>query len=447
MRVAFFSPLSPERSGISDYSEEILPYLAAHAQIDLVTRGYTPTTPEIRDRFAILTPDAFLKQKETYDCVLYQTGNHLEYHGYMARCMRQAPGIVVLHDYSLSYLMLGLSLERGDLSALERILEPTHGSEAQSLARKILLGRVDPYQLSLARPVIEMSTGVIVHNRYAYDKLKQEYPQQALQVVRHATPIREKLGDKAELRRKYGLGKEDFLIASVSRLAYNKRFELAFAVLSDIVKLHPRVKLLLVGEGQLSAQAAVMIEALNLDAHIHRTGFVSAEAYLDYIDMADAAIDLRYPTAGETSGGSLRLLQAAKPVVASAQGFFLELPPDCCLVIPVDPSERQAIVSALRSLIEDPSFRLRVGDAARSFALEHLSREEAAEGYISFMKQVLTEKRRPLANWDLDSPVGGFAAGVRAVHTLARTVQFSRQYGPVALVKRIRQQAKRGSSP
>ena len=442
MRVAFFSPLNPQRSGISDYSEELLPYLAAHARIDLVTNGYQPSNPEINNTFTTLTPDQFLSRKTDYDCVLYQIGNHPDYHGYMARCMRHAPGIVVLHDYSLSYLMLGLTLERGDLKALERILAATHGKDAGPLARQILLGRVDPYQLSLARPIIEMSNGVIVHNLYAHDKLKQEYPHQAIRVVRHATPIRQSLGDKAELRRKYGFAQDDFLIASVSRLAYNKRFELAFSVLADIVRLHPQAKLLLVGEGQLSTQASAMIAALNLDSHIHKTGFVSAEAYLAYIDMADAAIDLRFPTAGETSGGSLRLLQAAKPVVASAQGFFLELPKECCLVIPVDANERQAIVQAMRSLIEDPAFRTSVGDAARSFALNYLTREEAAAGYVSFMRQVIAENRRPLASWDLDTPPTGLALGVRTLHTASRTIQFARQYGPLALARRIKQQVK-----
>jgi hypothetical protein len=36
MRLAYFSPINPVQSGISDYSEELLPYLAdAGADLDL----------------------------------------------------------------------------------------------------------------------------------------------------------------------------------------------------------------------------------------------------------------------------------------------------------------------------------------------------------------------------------------------------------------------------
>jgi len=36
MKLAYFSPLRPQRSGISDYSEELLPYLARAADINPV---------------------------------------------------------------------------------------------------------------------------------------------------------------------------------------------------------------------------------------------------------------------------------------------------------------------------------------------------------------------------------------------------------------------------
>jgi hypothetical protein len=36
MRIAFFTPLNPVRSGISDYSEELLPFLGDLADIDII---------------------------------------------------------------------------------------------------------------------------------------------------------------------------------------------------------------------------------------------------------------------------------------------------------------------------------------------------------------------------------------------------------------------------
>ena len=49
MKLAYFSPLNPQPSGISDYSEELLPYLANTESISLLwrpspaPRGFRPS--------------------------------------------------------------------------------------------------------------------------------------------------------------------------------------------------------------------------------------------------------------------------------------------------------------------------------------------------------------------------------------------------------------------
>ena len=53
MKLAYFSPLSPKHSGIADYSEELLPYLAQHAEIDLFVDGFTPTNEAITQAFDV----------------------------------------------------------------------------------------------------------------------------------------------------------------------------------------------------------------------------------------------------------------------------------------------------------------------------------------------------------------------------------------------------------
>ena len=53
MRLAYFSPLNPLQSGISDYSEELLPALAERADIDLFVDGFEPVNRAIRETFRI----------------------------------------------------------------------------------------------------------------------------------------------------------------------------------------------------------------------------------------------------------------------------------------------------------------------------------------------------------------------------------------------------------
>ena len=35
MKIAYFSPLPPQRTGVADYSKELLPALASRAEVDL----------------------------------------------------------------------------------------------------------------------------------------------------------------------------------------------------------------------------------------------------------------------------------------------------------------------------------------------------------------------------------------------------------------------------
>src|SRR5437773_9841266 len=83
MKLAYFSPLRPQRSGISDYSEELLPYLGAEAEMTLFVDGFQPTDRSLTSRFEIVdyqSQPSSLKQLDPFDAVVYQMGNDHRYH-------------------------------------------------------------------------------------------------------------------------------------------------------------------------------------------------------------------------------------------------------------------------------------------------------------------------------------------------------------------------------
>ena len=53
MRLAYFSPLGPQASGIADYSEELLPHLAEGADITLFVEGFRPSNVELVERLPV----------------------------------------------------------------------------------------------------------------------------------------------------------------------------------------------------------------------------------------------------------------------------------------------------------------------------------------------------------------------------------------------------------
>ena len=438
LRIAFFTPLDPQRTGISDYSEELLPYLQPSADIDLVLDGYRPTSNWEGKGFGVISASDFRASGKTYDVVVYQIGNNLAYHGYMVPFLRDIPGVVVLHDYSLSYLMLGLTLLQGDFRSLKDMLRPDYGADCGHIAIQLLFNRIDHYAVEVARPIVEMSRGIIVHNEYAGRILAGKFPGTRIRVIRHATPIRPLRDDVRELRTRYGLSPDGPIVASVSTLSYNKRLGLVLGAVRDVQAKFPGLKFLLVGQGNLGAQARRLIADYGLRDTVLQTGWLPPEAYLDHIAMADVVVDLRYPSAGETSGSSLRALQASKPLVVSAHGSFLEFPDDCVIKVPLGDGEQVRLAQELVQLLSRPEKRESFGAAARRYAETCLRREDAARLYLEFLHEIVDTQSAPVRRWSFPPPEKkSFAAWpVGQLYRFCRMLSYVRQYGPGATVRR-----------
>ena len=75
MKIAYWSPLSPMSTGISDYSEELLPYLAKRdLDIHLIVEDYEPSEKNITDLFPWHRAREYenVLQQEKFDLNLFQ---------------------------------------------------------------------------------------------------------------------------------------------------------------------------------------------------------------------------------------------------------------------------------------------------------------------------------------------------------------------------------------
>jgi hypothetical protein len=122
VRVAYYSPLPPERSGIADYSALLVPALADLVEIAVVRRGRT--------------------RPVAADVALYHVGNDPEAHGWIVDALRRRPGVVVLHDFVLHHLVAGLTIGRKDGHGYLAAMERDAGIPGRLLAHGVLDGRV-----------------------------------------------------------------------------------------------------------------------------------------------------------------------------------------------------------------------------------------------------------------------------------------------------------------
>ncbi|MCL5959098.1 MAG: hypothetical protein M1358_07210, partial [Chloroflexi bacterium] len=128
---------------------------------------------------------------------------------------------------------------------------------------------------------------------------------------------------------------------------------------------------------------------LDLADKVRLLGFVPAESYRDYVAAADICLNLRHPTAGETSASLLRMMGAGKPVLVSRTGSFTELPDDCCGKIDIDESEEDLLLEYLLFLAENPEAREQMGRNAREYVAREHNMAVATEGYFRFLSQLL----------------------------------------------------------
>ncbi|HEV2765628.1 MAG TPA: glycosyltransferase family 4 protein, partial [Pyrinomonadaceae bacterium] len=425
MRLAYFSPLGPQKSGIADYSEELLPHLARHAEVDLYVEGFAPTNPSVVERFRVFDyvrdPGHLARLRDTYDAVLCHMGNDHRYHAGVFDALRAAPGVVVLHDFALQDFFLGLARERGRMDIYLDELEACHGREArQSAAESLARGSAPP---QAARPLsfpmnarlAREAEAVIVHSEWARERLQRIAPATPVARVNHhiteraaRTPPRGSVGNtgddsrgasdlaqRAEVARSVKPFSPDgrVQICSFGLITPDKGIERALRVLSTLRATHD-FQYTLVGEPNSFFDVRELIRRYDLADRVRVTGHVSLEEFQQRVAAADIAVNLRERTAGETSGSLCRIMAAGVAAVVSNVGWFSELPGDCVVKIDMDECADALLHAYLKRLVEDARLRARLGANARRYVLENHRIEQSAAGYADFIREVVAARPR-----------------------------------------------------
>jgi glycosyltransferase involved in cell wall biosynthesis len=119
------------------------------------------------------------------------------------------------------------------------------------------------------------------------------------------------------------------------------------------------------------------------------TGYAPFNRIMDYLAVSDFCVNLRYPTAGETSGSVLRIMAAGKPVIVSNVGWFSEIPDSCCLKVDVDSYEEEILLECMKLLSYDIRLRGALGANAKSYVIKEHDPEKIAREYYMFIRNIL----------------------------------------------------------
>lgn len=388
-RIAYASPVNPAPSGISDYSEELLPYLGQYAEIVLyVEDGLKPTNPCLAQALELRPVGALARdhQRRPYDAIVYHMGNSPVHAGIWSALQRQ-PGVVVLHELVLHHFMLNYAaVVRRDLEGYLGEAARRYGAEGERVARLMLRGRLTEaaFEMPFSETVLEAAEGLIAHSRYVLERAAALRPGLPAAHVPMGVPLPAPLG-RAEARARLGLPSDALILASFGHINPYKRLDAALRALRALRDIYPDVRYLLVGSVSPSYDLRAAVARAGLEQAVHITGYVERAAFEDYVAAADICLNLRHPTAGETSASLLRLLGAGRPTLVTASGSFSELPPGVAAQVDLDASEGDLLLAYCQLLASRPELAAALGANARAYVAREHTLEGAAAGYMRFL--------------------------------------------------------------
>jgi glycosyltransferase involved in cell wall biosynthesis len=347
MRLAWFSPLPPVRSGIAAYSADVLPHLTARSSVDCFTESNAHDF-------------VWKTRRQPYDLVVYQLGN-APCHDYMWAYLAAYPGLVVLHDARLHHARARSLLHQQRFDDYRREFAYDHPDATPGFTEYAVegLGGSVYYFWSMLRVVMRTARSVAVHNARVAEELREEYPDVIVELIRMGVPSIETSDlARASARRALALPDRAIVFAAFGKVTAEKRIAPILRALGALAAEGRDVRLLLVGDAEEATAMTDEIARQGLADRVVVTGHVADEAIGAHLAAADVCLCLRWPTAQESSASWLRCLAAARPTVISDLAHLVDIPTVDPRTWRTSPASAEPVAVAIDLLDEDASLLL-----------------------------------------------------------------------------------------
>lgn len=399
MRIGYCSPFNPMKSGISDFSEDLVLALANLVEI-VVFSPENPDNTEVTSRLECHTLSELDKAdvRNSLDLLIYHVGNNNGFHGEIVEKLNRYPGIVELHEIGLHHLVAAQTLEKKGKSAYLEMVEYCHGQRGLSIAEKFLAGESgtpwDEHGLDMcmARPVIEAATAIIVHSELAKQMVLGIRPDVPIvNILLHTTDLTaDRISSLKRCRRELELPEKQIIFGAFGFATGEKRILQILDVLQKLFETGiSNYHFFIVGQVEEKLRIADAIKCRGLEQQVTVTGFTSLEQFKTYMGACDFGINLRYPTQGESSASLCRMLGMGIPAIVTDIGTFADFPDDIVIKVRHDENEVSDLYKAIRMLILNRDEVNKRGIAARKFAAKYCSLSKNAVHYSKFFEEMI----------------------------------------------------------
>lgn len=371
-RLAYVSPLPPARSGISDYSAELLPELATHYQIDVIVAQESVTPVDAGINYQLRSVAWFEQNSHVFDRVIYHFGNST-FHDHMFHLIEKIPGTVVLHDFFLSGIVANMEVHQGQQNFWSQALYHGHGYKAVSerINGADTADAIWKYSCNLR--VLQQAQGIIVHSHYSIRLAQQWYGESSglkwAEIPLLRTPRFSDSRKRTAAKTRLGYASDDFVVCSFGLLGPSKLNDrLLDAWLESELSRDKKCHLIYVGQNSEGAFGEALLKKIS-DSHcsdrITITGWADSDMFSAYLESSDAAVQLRTLSRGETSAAVLDCLNHGIATIVNANGSMSDIPTSSLIKLPDNFSDAE-LSDALNLLRNDASVRERLGTAGQT---------------------------------------------------------------------------------
>lgn len=194
---------------------------------------------------------------------------------------------------------------------------------------------------------------------------------------------------RTRVRRSLGLPDDAFVFGIVARLSAAKDHDNLFRAFAALAAADPRVRLVVVGDGELRTGLEQVVRELHMNERIVMTG--SREDIPALVGAFDAFVLSSY-----TEGLAMTLLEAMAaelPIVATSVGGNAEVVVDGETGLVVPPRDTARLADALRWMSSHTTEARAMGARGRERALARFSIEAMVAAYEDAYDQVLAKRR------------------------------------------------------
>lgn len=415
MRLAWFSPWPPQRSGVAGRSRELVERLAARgyaidvfvhetvAPVDRAGDADPPRAGAVRVESA--HHFVWRVARRQYDLAVYQMGNS-GLHAFIWPYLAQWPGLVVLHDSRLHHARGAVLMTGKRHAAYRREFAASHPRLTIDAAELVIAGFDGPfyYDWPMLAGAVEPARLVAVHARGAAREVAASWPDTPVEYVAlgEGAAACPSAADREEARVQLGFDRRAVVFGVFGALTRERRVPEILRAFGATLARVPHARLLLAGATTVLLDVRALIAESGVAAAVTLVDTPDDAAFDRMIAAVDVSMNLRWPTARETSGPWLRALAAGRPTVIVDLEHQTHVPtvdprtwrshsaaePASVAIDIVD--EEHSLRLAMRRLATDAGFREELGHAGRRYWEAEHTVERMVEDYERVLHRAAT---------------------------------------------------------